>query len=279
MFPVQSISITNMLNHRNATIACMQAARAELFKANAICKAENINLAHVMYSLHDYVNHQLLQPDTASNSFISDFIKRLDAQLWQRLMHESGLRTFMDSKARDEWDKAIMNVKTPELTIENIEATFEQLYNSRSEMFERGVIEVFKGLSWDYKSNLPHKIGKRIVARCFMDSYGVINGYARADKLSDLERCMYILDGKPEPDHRLGIVQKCGEVQRTRMGYHREKNKPFEIPDRIAEDDYFRVKWYKNGNGHFYFKRPDLLDKMNLIIAKHYPSALPPVKD
>ena len=41
-----------------------------------------------------------------------------------------------------------------------------------------------------------------------------------------------------------------------------------------TEDDYLEVRTFKNGNGHVTFKRPDLVEKMNLILARHYPNAL-----
>lgn len=270
---VRSISMDNLLNQREAIISHMIEARATLKKVERICGAQDINLCHIIATSYDYNSHQILREDTPRDDYMRDFTQRLDAQLWQRLMHESGLRTFMDTKARNEWDETIHKKETPPLTLENIEATFERLYNARGEMFERGVIEVFRGLSWDYKSNLPQKFGKRIIVPCFMDSYGHISSYSRADKLADLERVMYMFDGKPAPDHRTGIVQLCGSIQRKRLDRATPSS---ERPSRIAEDDYFRVKWFKNQNGHFYFKRADLVDKMNKIISKHYPNALPP---
>jgi len=38
------------------------------------------------------------------------------------------------------------------------------------------------------------------------------------------------------------------------------------------------IRTFKNGNGHATFTRPDLVERMNLIIAKHYPGALPAPK-
>lgn len=37
---------------------------------------------------------------------------------------------------------------------------------------------------------------------------------------------------------------------------------------------YFHLRWFKNGNGHLTFSRPDLVEAMNRILAKHYPNAL-----
>lgn len=42
------------------------------------------------------------------------------------------------------------------------------------------------------------------------------------------------------------------------------------------ETDYLRVKWFKNGNAHIEFRRMDLVEQMNRIIARHYPNVLPP---
>jgi len=75
---------------------------------------------------------------------------------------------------------------------------------------------------------------------------------------------MHVLDDKPEPDHRRGWHGRLSACNRTDM------------PD--AADDYLSVKSFRNGNGHVTFKRQDLVDKMNLIIAKHYPGALPAPK-
>ncbi|EMK4811709.1 TPA: DUF4942 domain-containing protein, partial [Escherichia coli] len=36
------------------------------------------------------------------------------------------------------------------------------------------------------------------------------------------------------------------------------------------------VRGYQKGTVHIVFKRPDLVEKLNDIIARHYPGALPP---
>lgn len=69
-----------------------------------------------------------------------------------------------------------------------------------------------------------------------------------------------VLDGKPEPDHWHGMSSLISDAQRQRKTE--------------AEHDYFHLRWFKNGNGHLTFTRADLVEKMNLILAKHYPNAL-----
>ncbi|EFS9191885.1 DUF4942 domain-containing protein [Salmonella enterica] len=37
----------------------------------------------------------------------------------------------------------------------------------------------------------------------------------------------------------------------------------------------FTIRYLQKGSGHITFKRLDLVEKMNDIVAKHYPGALP----
>jgi hypothetical protein len=197
----------------------------------------------------------------------------IDTSAWQYLMHESGLRTFMDAEARKKWDQAVSEGDIPEFNEGNVRSTFTMLHDARGEMFERGVIACFKGLAWDYKTNLPQKFGKRIVIRFLRysvssnqwgaSSLGSVN-YGSTDRLDDLARVFHVLDGKPEPDVRQGWYKRLSAVNRT--------------SDPDAADDYMTVRSFRNGNGHVTFKRPDLVDRMNKIIARHYPGALPAPK-
>jgi hypothetical protein len=199
----------------------------------------------------------------------------VDAAAWQYLMAQSGMRSLMDAKARETWDKSISEGDFPELTDANIRSTFKMLHDSRSDIFERGVVEVFRHLAWDYKTNLPQKFGKRIVIKCLRgsvipgrygssgESLGCLNHRA-SDRLDDLTRVFRVLEGKPEPDHRGGWWSLLNKVS--------SKSDP------DAADDYMIVKCFRNGAGHVRFKRLDLVEQLNRIIAKHYPNALPEPK-
>lgn len=193
--------------------------------------------------------------------------KRVDACAWQHLMNESGMRTLMDATARKEWDDRIEKCETPPLTDENIRATFGDMYAARGDIFERGVISCFKSLSWDYKTNKPFKFGKRFVRQYLRNSItggGSGLGYPNihaCEQLDDLIRVLTVLDGKPEPDHRTGVYSLL----------HRAEQRN----ERDVDTEYLSIRSFRNGNGHITFKRRDLVEKMNRIIAKHYPGALP----
>jgi hypothetical protein len=185
-------------------------------------------------------------------------------------MKESGLRTFLDSEARRAWDTSIEKGEIPELTLENIASTFHTIHSSRGEMFERGVCEVFRRLSWSYKTNTPVKFGKRLIVTQLhtiykKEPYWAVLNHSTTDELDDLVRVFAVLDGKNEPDYRYAIYSAISHAERAGAS-------EFEYP-------YFSVRWYKKGTAHLTFKRPDLVAGLNRILAKHYPNALAAPRD
>jgi len=45
-------------------------------------------------------------------------------------------------------------------------------------------------------------------------------------------------------------------------------------PRPLIGDDLFTIRLFQKGSGHITFKRMDLVEKLNDIIAKHYPGML-----
>jgi hypothetical protein len=258
---VKSISIENMLRQRDAVIERLADAKRLIDEADKI--ADAAGLGTVSGHIGDRYGRSSGAPIGAPD-FVESITKRVDAHGWQHLMKESGLMTLMDATAREEWNKGVYDFKTPGLTLENVNSTFGILYEGRGELFERGLIKCFRGLSWDYRTNQPFKLGKRIVMACLFQkhvgNYTQSVNYHAADKLDDLVRVFSVLDSKPEPDHRNGINAALSEAARKR--------------ERFADLEYFEIVWFKNGNGHLTFKRPELVEKINKVIAKNYPNAL-----
>lgn len=190
---------------------------------------------------------------------IERFTKKLDGKAWEFLMKESGLYTFMDSKARKDWNDSLHEGKYPELTKDNIRATFEQLHATRGDLLERGVISCFKSLSWDYKTNQPSRFSNKLILDRLVTYYHgssyTPNSYM-TNALDDLIRAFCLFEDKPEPDHRRGIYYELGNTT-------------------FFDGEYFSIKIYKKGSGHLVFKKPELVDKLNLVLAKHYPNSLP----
>ncbi|WP_334413365.1 DUF4942 domain-containing protein, partial [Escherichia coli] len=68
---------------------------------------------------------------------------------------------------------------------------------------------VFRGLSWNYKTNCPCKFGSKIIVNNLVrwDRWGFhLNNGPQADRLADLERMLHLFSGKPIPDNRENIT-------------------------------------------------------------------------
>jgi hypothetical protein len=279
---VPSVSIENLVNQRAAVVERINAAIDLIREASKIASTAHLGVPRISIGTdYNSGSNQRSVCDSrigarrdgtawehaaADRSEVDKLVRLgVDAAAWQYLMHESGLRTLMDAAAREKWDKAIRSGDIPELNAPNVRSTFKMLHDSRGEMFERGVIACFKSLAWDYKTNLPQKFGKRIVITYLTGS----GSYSRCDSLDDLVRVLCVLDGKPEPDHRQGVNSQLQAASFNTWTGRKTG---------VLETEYLSIRTFKNCNGHVTFKRPDLVDKMNLIIAKHYPGALPAPK-
>jgi hypothetical protein len=286
---VRSVSVANLVSMRGAVLERLDEAVRLIREAAEIAAAGHLGMPRVSISTRLCSGERLianarLRTDwtgAALEANAADLaeVHRLarvgvDAGAWQHLMHESGLRSLMDAKAREDWDRSIDREDVPELTDANIRSTFGMLHGARSEIFERGVIGCFRSLSWSHRTNLPQKFGRRIVLRFMRTPVTGRFGEPRSslgspdhrscDTLDDLARVFSVLDGRPEPDHRsgwYGRMSRCGS-----------------LTDPEPEDEYMRVRSFRNGNAHVTFRRPDLVDGLNRIVARHFPGALPEPK-
>ncbi len=200
-----------------------------------------------------------------SETAMKAITRNLDRGIWRDLMKRSGMLAIMDAQARDQWYNSLEKEDIPAVSEENILSTFEQLHQSKGEVFERGVINVFKGLSWDFKTNSPCKFGTKIIVtglvKCDRWGFGLNWGWQR-DRLADLERMLMILDEQPIPDNRTDVTRRLGD----HIHANRHSNR--------YEDEMFAIKYFQKGTTHITLKRPELVDKLNDIIARHYPGAL-----
>jgi len=190
---------------------------------------------------------------------VGDRMKHVDASGWSHLLSQTGLRTFMDVEARVDWDKQLGAGTMPPLTKDMIAGVFATLNEERQTMTERGVVNLFRALSWDHKTNLPQKFGKKVIVKNVLCYHGWVDERT-GSQLDDMTRAMCVFDGKPEPDHRM----KIWSVASAGAGTY--------------ETEYFFLKVHKKGTAHLTFKRLDLMERLNMILSKHHPNALPAPK-
>lgn len=263
---VPSVSVDRLVAMRTKALETAREGFALLVAADKLLTDTGVgSVWHEMTSAmegHRYSRYQEASDTDPSGKLTEGYAKLVDRAAWEHLMKASGLWSFMDHKARTEWRDALGNHSFPEFVPNNIDATFAVIHAARFDMMERGIVELFRRLSWDYKSNLPCLFGRKVVVRGVVGTFG--SPAYGADSIEDLLRAMCKFDGKPEPDHRCGVRSAIYQSRSDRTNEH--------------DFSYFRLRWFGNGNGHVMFQNQPMVDKLNAIIAKHYPAALPPAR-
>ena len=205
-----------------------------------------------------------LMPDNGQLRDSAECVQaKLDASMWRRAFDLTGFKQLMDAQAVAEFESSL-SPKPPEFTEANIRSTFIDLHGKSREMFRRGVVNVFRYLSDDYKTNSrePFRIGRKLVMtymveRAFGGGLGLNYGGSR-DKLNDIDRVVRTLGGVTFTAGALPVAVN----QALKLG-------------QAHECDLYRAKGFQNGNLHFEFKRQDLLDLVNEQVAEHYANTLP----
>ncbi|MGY0361722.1 DUF4942 domain-containing protein [Klebsiella pneumoniae] len=259
-----STSIERIVTRRNAALGQIEMLIQKLDEISRLTSSIGGNVANhwAMRQGHSY-DCWLMQPVNKAMPVIT---RNIDRSIWRDLMLKSGMLTLMDAEARNQWAKNLEEGDLPAITEANILSTFEQLHHNKQDVFERGIINIFKGLSWDYKTNNPCYFGKKIIVNNLVkhDRWGYsLNWGWRRDQLTDLERMLYLLDGKTIPDNRHDVSIRFMDFVRDNP--HQQ----------VFEDDLFTIRYFQKGSGHIMFKRLDLVEKMNDIVAKHFPGMLP----
>ncbi|WP_431221635.1 DUF4942 domain-containing protein [Serratia sp. L9] len=260
-----STSIERIVTGRNAALAQIEALIHQLEDISAITSSIGGGVARDWAMKQDFrCGSWLMEKAETAMSVIT---RNLDRDIWRDLMKKSGMFAIMDAQARDQWYRNLENKDLPAISEESIYSTFEQLHRDKGEVFERGVINVFKSLSWHYKTNSPCRFGKKVIVSNLVsyNQWGfTLNHSYRRDQLADLERMLHLLDGKPLPDNRSDLTARLYEHIRANPQMAK-----------VYEDEYFSIKYFMKGSAHLTFRKPGLVEKMNDIVAKNFPEMLP----
>lgn len=189
-------------------------------------------------------------------------MKDMNQRLWRRAFDLTGFRQLMDAEAVAQFERDLEKTP-PDFTEDNIRSTFITLHQDAGQMFRRGIVNVFRYLSEGYKtnSNEPFRVGEKIICDHMVTNFHApklrVQYYNHAShRLDDIDRVFKTLDDQNFTPHTLESAI----------------NGAWEDPDNgnVYEDAYFRIKGFKKGSMHIWFKRLDLLERINELIAEHY---------
>lgn len=250
----------NLFTQLSLPVTLLDLLKARETALKLHCEARRLN--EMARETLDVVGTYLMPRSAQFEQCEARVIADLDCSFWRRAFDLTGFKQLMDAEAVAEFDKSLYP-KPPEFNDSNIRATFIDLHARSGEMFRRGIVNVFRYMSDDYKtnSNEPFRIGRKVVMTwmvgpSFKRGLQIRHGGA-GDKMNDIDRIIKTLDGK----------------QFKPRDFEYALNAAFEKSE-IFEDEYYRAKAFKNGNIHLEFKRADLLDGLNEQIAEHYGKAL-----
>jgi hypothetical protein len=206
----------------------------------------------------DVLPHGYHHGATLSDDSLAQVMVQIKLDAWRVLMERLELRKLLSIARREELDRQLSDGKDlPDITLENVWGMFESAVANVDRYMEEAVLEVFDFLrphSSKYKTNSEFELGKRVILSwCVEPSYsksGFRVRHSRDSQLTALDNAFQRLDGK-------GIVASYyGPTLNaiSQAGY-----------DGLCETDYFKLRCCLNGNLHIEFKRPDLVQRMNVI--------------
>lgn len=186
-------------------------------------------------------------------------IAKLNADFWSQTLAHTDVLNCMPQKRRDEWNKTIAEMTTPEFEETTVRATIEDLLGSRAKFLAERVDGIFRNLSGEHVTNSPMGFGKRMIIG-YMLSYSSV-AHERAGLINDLRAVIAKFMGRDEPQYYAS--SRMLDTLRSRWG------------EWVTIDGgALRIRLYKKGTAHLEV-HPDMAWRLNSILANLYPMAIP----
>lgn len=293
---VPRASIEQIVANRNATIELFTEAYDRIVDADAAIRAagdmwkrvspgvNNFNHGHE-HEVQAFRNAVTMPP---RELYLRTARKLVDIDVWAYIIERTDLERLMDREAKDKLRAQMAYVPDrvdrrgqlitdkeaaqglPEVTVDNIMATLQGFMGEADMIFRRGIANVFSKLDRRFRSHDGFKIGSRVILTGVLSDFsGSLHYGATRDLLVDIERVFSVVDDKPDASFRaaLGALEKDRENEK---GLQASLNKLSNRRQSEVETEYFLIRCYMNGNAHLWMRRPDLVTKVNKLLAEYY---------
>jgi predicted RNA methylase len=267
-------TVEEIVHRRNRAIELYSAAFETLNQAESALKAARETASQSTHGVNRYNYSSKREREDfigridlpTRESFMTTARRLTDTDAWAHIIEITDLERLMDKKAKDEFQQQLMT-EPPEATIDNIFATLEQFAADAGTIFKRGIAECFSNLDRRFRSHDGWKIGSRVILDHAFDGFGSWSFHRNhRDTMVDIERTFCVMDGAKQPTNYGGAIGAAIETARGR-GFGARQTE--------AETEYFLIRIFKNGNAHIWFKRDDLLEKINKLLGDYYGNPLP----
>ncbi|MEA3537614.1 MAG: DUF4942 domain-containing protein [Pseudomonadota bacterium] len=259
---IKRASIDEVIAERHALIASAAEAFDQLDALQT--RFQNLGGDYVIRGLlDDESRRELIGGYRDKSKFLARVTKNVDQGVWEKLLGMTGFEALMDKQARDEWRKSLEEPVEP--TAETALLTMQSFVESADMMYRRGIAQAFAKLDRRFKSHDGFKVGGRVVL-----SNALSGGYWSRDT----ERTLYDVDRAFHQIERGEPVKEIGAQAVTDLIEAKRREHGFGAWSARIENDLFKIDVFKNGNVHLWFKRKDLVEKVNRLLAEYYGATL-----
>ena len=191
---------------------------------------------------------------------VNGAIASLNAAYWSKTLALTDVLDMMPQARRDEWNKSITEMTTPDYTEEAVRPTIESLLAMRAQFLAERVDGIFRGLSGEHVTNSPMAFGKRMIIGYMLSDYGGVS-YQRAGLVNDLRAVIAKFMGRDEPNY--SSSSRLIETLKSNWGQWT-----------TIDGGAIRIRLYKKGTAHMEI-HPDMAWRLNSVLAHLYPMAIP----
>lgn len=271
--PMPRATAEVIVRQRNAALALYETAHAALTtaldaasRAHAAARLIGAREGRFTHHLHaDKVKFMHVDEAQERDAYMAVARRIVDTEAWARVLEITDLERLMDKQAKDDLYQQLLS-EPPEATVENIYATVERFAGDAAMIFRRGIANCFSKLDRRFRSHDGFKIGSRLILDRMFSENGWWNYHRDMEStLLDIERTFMVLEGLGVPPSYSGIVGALRDVRGHRHGARQDG----------VESEFFKVRIFKNGNCHVWFRRDDLVEKVNKLLAEYYSEVIP----
>jgi hypothetical protein len=234
---------------------------------------ESIKLVVAAYALLDEAQGKLERicsmPSVLPNRYglheadLKKVLGNLKSKMWRAALRKTKAVEFMTESRYRRFEKSLDDPSSlPEITEETVKNFVSNVLDSAPDMLLEFIREVFDWLkpgNFDtYKTNKKNRfeISEKVIRGwCFSQRYGgkMELMYTKTSSFNAMDNAFHLMDGKG--------LGKSNLVSVIGVACREGKNS--------TETEYFKLKWFKNGNCHIVFKRMDLVAKLNKIAGEN----------
>jgi hypothetical protein len=199
------------------------------------------------------------------------FVSRLNHNAWKSVVGQTSLKNYMTAKVSRDFQDWCNEQGSMPFTERNIQNLIELLFLNQNTILERCVVDAFELMTryhsenrvhWEgWQTNDAYKVNRKVIMPNFCElSYRSTLYVRNTQTLDDIDRGLCLVTG-----------QKFENIKSSSSALKAGCDRPFgsgALTDNVVESEFFKIKFFKKGTIHLYFKDEKVWERFNLAAAK-----------